>query len=353
MTAVLVPDIIEQTPHMGQVSIYRSTDPVEQLAEAQARAAVLVQVITDQHLATDMGSGRKPHVNVEGWTFLASQFGLIPDVEWTKPLDDGWEARACLRRISDGFAVSHAEAECRKSEDRWRNADSYAVRSMASTRAVSKVCRIALSSVMVLAGYSGTPAEEMTFAETTQPGSVEDPHCPACLVVHGALVAVREKPTKPYWQCTATPGECGAPREYKGRSYSWAGWEPSFTASAADWRARNPGVAGPLVSEVGGRANRWTHVLDEVMRLLGLPDHAAAKPVAKAGLVSVVVGGSIDIAEAYPEAPMTPLDGWSDTDFGHVARCLTAEEADLVIGEACQMAGASAHRILGGPGADD
>lgn len=153
-------------PQVGQVSIYRSQDPEKQLAEARARAAVLVDVVKEQGLAQSFGGGRKPHVQVEGWTFLASQFGLIPDIEWTRELEDGWEARAQLIRLADGAVISHAEGECRRSEEkggkhRWKSANSYEIRSMAQTRATSKVCRNALSSIMVLAGFSATPAEEM------------------------------------------------------------------------------------------------------------------------------------------------------------------------------------------------
>ncbi len=68
---------------VGQHSIYVSQDPVQQLEEARARAKVLVDVVTEQGLSKSFGGGR-PHVFVEGWQFLASQFGLIPDIEWTK-----------------------------------------------------------------------------------------------------------------------------------------------------------------------------------------------------------------------------------------------------------------------------
>ena len=121
-------DLVPVATPVGQVSIYASQDPAKQLEEAMARAAILVQVVKDQGLAKNLG-GDRPHVSVEGWTFLASQFGLIPDVEWTRPLPDGWEARVALRRMSDGVAISHAESECRSAESNWKDSDSYAVRS--------------------------------------------------------------------------------------------------------------------------------------------------------------------------------------------------------------------------------
>ena len=122
-------EVVDLVP-IGERSIYVSQDPVEQLSEARARAKVLVEVVVEQGLSKSFGGGR-PHVFVEGWQFLASQFGLIPDIEWTKELDDGWEARCALRRLSDGQVISHGDAECRRTESNWKNSDSYAIRSMA------------------------------------------------------------------------------------------------------------------------------------------------------------------------------------------------------------------------------
>ena len=48
-----------------------------------------------------------------------------------------------------------------RSERRWNNADEYAVRSMAVTRATGKACRLSFSPIMALAGKATTPAEEM------------------------------------------------------------------------------------------------------------------------------------------------------------------------------------------------
>jgi hypothetical protein len=50
---------------------------------------------------------------------------------------------------------------CLRSETRWVNADDYALRSMAETRARSKALRGPLEFVVSLAGFMTTPAEEM------------------------------------------------------------------------------------------------------------------------------------------------------------------------------------------------
>ena len=327
-------EVVEIVP-VGQVSIYASQDPAQQLEEARARAKILVEVVTEQGLAMSFGGGKK-HVMVEGWQFLASQFGLIPDIEWTKELDDGWEARCALRRLSDGQIVSHADAECRRSESNWKSSDSYAIRSMAETRAVSKVCRIALSSVMVMAGFAATPAEEMSgsFGGTKEPPkSSADPHCPACLAVGGELVAVNKFDKKPFWRCSRRGDECSAPREYKGKTYSWSGWHDSWEKSAQEWLDDN-GHAGPRTVEVEGRDNHWGWVLAEIMNTLGDVTKSEAKARAKTGLFTVIA--EVDLAAALGDENFPNPADLTDEHLAAIAVWLTAGEAQLVVAAAVE-----------------
>lgn len=256
-------EIVPVEPMVGQVSIYRSTDPGEQLTEARERAKILVEVVREQGLAKSFGRGGKPHVQVEGWQFLGSQFGLIADIEWTRELDNGWEARAALIRLADSAVLTHAEAECRRTEDNWKNRDSYALRSMAQTRAVSKVFRNTLSSVMVMAGFSGTPAEEMDgVARGTDkpdaPASPADPHCPACLAVNGELIPVHQNTRAPYWKCTKPAEECaGASKDRNGKLWAWSGWHEGFESSAEEWLVENGYEAGPARADVDQSGGQW------------------------------------------------------------------------------------------------
>ena len=326
-------DVLPAVRPIGQVSIYSSQDPEAQLAEARARARVLVEVVREQGLAKSYGGGRKPHVEVEGWQFLGSQFGLVADIEWTRELENGWEARARLIRLSDGAVISHAEAECRRTEDNWKNRDSYAIRSMASTRAVSKVFRIALSSVMVMAGFSGTPAEEMDgiAAKVEAPKSAEDPHCPACRVIHGTLVPVRQLKTKPFWRCTAKPEDCGGPREWKDKTYSWAGWHDSWEKSATEWLNDN-GHGGPRTVEVGGRGNYWQWVLDEISTTLNVSPEVA-RTLGKPGLVFAIAESLFDPSDALG-GPFTDPNVITDEELRAIAQNMTAGEAQIVVGAA-------------------
>ena len=86
--------------------------------------------------------------------------GVFPFTVWTRKLEDGWEARVEARTL-DGRVVGAAESMCARSERRWRNADDYAIRSMAATRATSKALRQPLGFVMHLAGFDATPADEI------------------------------------------------------------------------------------------------------------------------------------------------------------------------------------------------
>jgi len=77
-------------------------------------------------------------------------------------LGGGFIAVVELVRMSDGVVLSRASATAGAADDPpWNGRPRYQQRSMAITRATGKVCRLAFSWVMVLAGYSPTPAEEM------------------------------------------------------------------------------------------------------------------------------------------------------------------------------------------------
>ena len=140
------------------VTLFKTDDPVEIIAKATLLADALSDVLQQKNLTTKIGG--KPHVNVEGWTLCGTMLGVFPVVEWTRPVENGWEARV-EARTKDGAVVGAAEAECLRSEKRWANADDYSVRSMAQTRAISKALRAPLGFIVALAGYETTPEEEM------------------------------------------------------------------------------------------------------------------------------------------------------------------------------------------------
>mgnify|MGYP001616448882 FL=1 len=136
-----------------------------QLANAHLKAQSLARIVEGQHLYTDI-QGRK-HLHVEAWVTIAKGYGYNVDIEWTHPLEEGgYEARAMIMDAG-GQVIGHADAECGSEGDGlWVGRPNFQQRSMAQTRAISKVARNHLAWVVVLAGYSPTPSEEMTTPVT-------------------------------------------------------------------------------------------------------------------------------------------------------------------------------------------
>ncbi len=163
---------------VATVTLFGSNEPDEVVARATKTANVLAEVVRSKGLSTNI-KGRE-HVRVEGWTLLGTMLGVFPIVVWTREVGDGqgWEARV-EARTRDGDLVGAAEAECLRSENTWRSRDSYALRSMAQTRATSKALRHPLGFVMSIAGFEATPEEEMPkdepAAEPARPGVITGP----------------------------------------------------------------------------------------------------------------------------------------------------------------------------------
>jgi hypothetical protein len=166
--------LASQTP----ATLFRTDDPVQVLQRATETANALKDVLQRQNMLQNI-QGRD-HVKVEGWTTLGAMLGVTPVCAWTRPVEKGWEARVEARTL-DGRIIGAAEAECLRSESTWKNRDDYALRSMAQTRATSKALGSVLRFVVTLAGYSGTPAEEMPHErqEAQSPPPAAKPTGPA------------------------------------------------------------------------------------------------------------------------------------------------------------------------------
>ena len=132
----------------------------DELETAKTKAAILAEIVEDQGLFTII-QGKK-HLHVEAWKTIGKGYGYSPQIEWTRPIESGgWEAR-CIFTDLAGEQVGSGEAECGTYGDGpWVDRASYAQRSMAQTRAISRAGRNCLDWVVVLAGFSATPFEEM------------------------------------------------------------------------------------------------------------------------------------------------------------------------------------------------
>jgi len=154
-----------------------SADFQRDVDEARDKATILDGIVKAQNLYTLIGDGK--HLKVEGWQTIAKGYGMSIHVTSVRKLDGGgYEAKAVVRNykklehlLINGVPLEAAqyaseegdgEAECgTKGDNNWVNKPWFQQRSMAQTRAISKAGRAALSWVVILAGYSPTPAEEM------------------------------------------------------------------------------------------------------------------------------------------------------------------------------------------------
>jgi len=146
------------------VTLWQTDDPAEVIRKATEAATALADVVRrkprkgQEAMVLDI-AGRE-FVRVEGWTLLGSMVGVFAFVEWTREMDNGWEARV-VARTRDGAVVGAGESECLRSERPWATRDDFALRAMAQTRATSRALRQPLGFVMKLAGFEPVAAEEM------------------------------------------------------------------------------------------------------------------------------------------------------------------------------------------------
>lgn len=150
----------------------------KQLAVISGKPAELYKVATDvaglcREIVknTAIAIKGKKYVKVEGWEAIAAAHGFVAGARDVERIDTGWKAVGELRRISDGVVIATAEGFVGDDEPTWAGNEGrsgraeYAIRAMAQTRAISRVCRSAFAHVVVLidSELSTTPAEEMPF----------------------------------------------------------------------------------------------------------------------------------------------------------------------------------------------
>jgi len=159
-------------------------DPEAEVEWASRCAKALVHAITGNPQLKVAISGRD-YLKVEAWQTLGvmtkvDHIDVVWCREYTAPgasQHSGWEARVEIRD-RDGNVRGTGEAMCVRSERSWANRDEYAIRSMAQTRAVGKAYRMALSYIVSLAGYEGTPAEEIPGVPVAEEGAFKAPTVP-------------------------------------------------------------------------------------------------------------------------------------------------------------------------------
>lgn len=133
------------------------------LANTKKIATELTKFIKDNKLSTMIAG--KDYTMVEGWQFAGSQLNLVAIPGEIKNVSTDTEIKyvcsAQVFHIPTGTIVSRGFALCSNKESKKKSFDEYAIASMAQTRAIGKAYRNNLSWLMKLAGFEGTPAEEM------------------------------------------------------------------------------------------------------------------------------------------------------------------------------------------------
>jgi len=146
-----------------------SHDPERAYKEAQRLVSVVANRCTGPGYLVNIRGKQYP--KIEWWTSVSASLGLFPRVLYSKRLDRddeiAYEAKVEVHR--NGQIIASGEAMCSNREERWRNADEYAIKSMSITRASGKAYRIPLSFLAVMAGLEVTPAEEMPSDATSSP----------------------------------------------------------------------------------------------------------------------------------------------------------------------------------------
>lgn len=152
-----------------QLGTLNATSPNDVIVRATDMAGVLADIIDKRKLFSSI-SGKK-YVRVEGWSTLGAMLGVLPrEVSVVEHENGDFEAVVELIRTSDGMVIGRASAIVSSDEKNWSTRERFARRSMAITRATGKAYRLGFAWIMTLAGYEGTPAEEMVYdAEWAEP----------------------------------------------------------------------------------------------------------------------------------------------------------------------------------------
>jgi hypothetical protein len=140
----------------------RKQSPKQITAFGLKASKQLMDIVTQTNWTVNI-QGNK-YLRFEGWQTVGKFFGYTVKTEDTKYVEfgeaKGFEAKAVVLD-NTGTVIGGAEAICMNDEKNWAGKPLYALKSMAQTRASAKAFRQILSWVVVLAGYSPTPMEEI------------------------------------------------------------------------------------------------------------------------------------------------------------------------------------------------
>lgn len=145
----------------GQKKEVVMQNPIEEVKRGQECAQALQSVVAQKKKKV-MIKGEQ-YLEFEDWQTLGRFFRYTCKTGDAIPCEingvKGAKAKSYI--LCNGEEIGGAVAYCLKDEDNWKDKPWFQLASMAQTRAGAKAFRNVLAWVAVLAGYKGTPAEEM------------------------------------------------------------------------------------------------------------------------------------------------------------------------------------------------
>lgn len=278
-------------------------DPTEIVLRATEVAKVLTKVIKDQHLSRNI-QGRE-YVYVTGWSTLGAMLGIMaretPGGTYARE-DGSYVGSVDLIRVSDGMVIGGGTAVVGMDEkDRdgkltWGARPEYARRSMAVTRAAGKAYRLTLAWIMALAGFEGTPAEEMDGLNLNDDDGFSKPKPKAPQTAQAPRRATQPAaPVQPH-------GANGK------RPYSASGLREAIANSISARVAKDAAKAEAATDDAARKlATKWRNVMTGTT-----PDVSGDK--ARYAIASYLMSGEITTFKGLAVATVEALDKWLHDD---------------------------------------
>ena len=172
----------------NKLAIKTVFNPDRDTAKAKRAADKLIDIVKKNEWSIKVGNGE--HLMYEAWQTVGKYFNVTVATKDAEPIEiggiSGFKAIGYVIDNRTGMEVGHAEAYCMRDEENWSTrpkfewqnnkkvkvgdvpVPTFQLASMAQTRAGSKALRQMFGFVVALAGYSPTPAEEMTGEESNE-----------------------------------------------------------------------------------------------------------------------------------------------------------------------------------------
>lgn len=191
-------ELQEVVPVKIEDSLVMVRNPNVVLKEALRAAEALKKVIDAK--PNKVRFNGETYLENEDWLTIARFYGVTSRIRATRFVTygegeysiRGFEATAEAYLVERDRVISMAESMCLSDEGNWKSKPLFQLRSMAQTRASSRVLRAVFGWVVVLAGYKPTPAEEMQNG----PGSLALGLCYECgddIRVEGEIEASKKR----------------------------------------------------------------------------------------------------------------------------------------------------------------